>query len=95
MTDHMSITPPVLLVLQAMIPARSGISADQIALTTGMDKALINPILVGLEQTGWVIGEWVEGDRVWTRSHMMSEDGLFAAIARVRKMASADPVVCG
>ncbi|WP_395517873.1 hypothetical protein [Pseudorhizobium flavum] len=52
------ISGPVMLVLNAMGPARNGICRGDIKLTTGLASESLYPILIQLELAGWLLREW-------------------------------------
>ena len=58
MAANVTITGPVLLVLNAIGPVRSGICGADIMVTTGLSSGSLYPILARLKKAGWIAGEW-------------------------------------
>ena len=54
MLHDLEISGPVMLVLNAVGPARNGICRDDIKLTTGLGSDSLYPILIQLERAGWL-----------------------------------------
>jgi len=62
MASNVTITGPVLLVLNAIGPARNGICGADIMLATGLSSGSLYPILARLKKAEWIAGVWEEAD---------------------------------
>lgn len=90
MTKDVTITGPVLLVLNAIGPARDGICGADIMLTSGLSSGTLYPLLKRLEDAGWIDGEWEDGDpadmkRPRRRLYTMTDEGR----SKMKEMAAA------
>jgi len=61
MVGEGAISPPMLLVLNAVGPARDGLCGHDIILTSGLAPEALPPALARLEEMGWLCGDWTEG----------------------------------
>jgi len=62
MASNVTITGPVLLVLNAIGPARNGICGADIMLATGLSSGSLYPILARLEKAEWLSSEWEKAE---------------------------------
>jgi len=62
MAYDVTITAPVLLVLNAIGSATGGVSGYNISLTTGLSSGSLYPILHRLEKAEWLSSEWEKAE---------------------------------